>query len=84
MSKPKSTENIYSSAVVQALEQQYCSSCSAAVVSPCSSMGNPLNAKAKAGFSAVPVFVTVTVGLALDVLSTVAVAVTFGVAPVAP
>lgn len=41
MSKLKKTENIYSSAVVQALEQQYCSSCSAAVVSPClvSSMG---------------------------------------------
>ena len=29
------TENIYSSACIQALEQQYCSSCSAAVVSPC-------------------------------------------------
>jgi len=29
------TENIYSSACIQALEQQYCSSCSAAVISPC-------------------------------------------------
>ena len=28
-------ENIYSSACIQALEQEYCSSCSAAVVSSC-------------------------------------------------
>jgi len=36
MSKRRhSEENIYSSAVIQALEQEYCSSCSAAVVSSC-------------------------------------------------
>ena len=33
MSKPRQEENIYSSACIQALEQEYCSSCSAAVVS---------------------------------------------------
>ena len=35
MSKSKKTETIYSNSVVHALEQQYCSSCSAAVISPC-------------------------------------------------
>ena len=31
----KQNENIYSSAIIQDLEQRYCSSCSAAVISPC-------------------------------------------------
>ena len=35
MSEPKQIEDVNSGAVVQVLEQEYCSSCSAAVISPC-------------------------------------------------
>ena len=40
-----SSENIYSSACIQALEQEYCSSCSAAVISPCLVSSHGLGAR---------------------------------------
>lgn len=45
MSKHHCTEDIYSSACVQALEQEYCSSCSAAVVSSCCVSSHGLGAR---------------------------------------
>ena len=41
----KQEENIYSSACIQALEQEYCSSCSAAVISPCLVSSHGLGAR---------------------------------------